>query len=175
MLRILLFVLSLIVSSVCFSATLDAVAAYALLQANPQAVLIDVRDPIEVKFTGFATPTKVHVPFKFVDVSQWDSESMSYAMVANPDFDKQVTQRLSQLDVKQDAPILMMCRSGQRAAKAAERLSALGYTQVIAISDGFEGAAEKSGEFVGQRRTSGWRNRQLPWSDKLPEGIVWRP
>lgn len=39
-----------------------ATEAYELMQENDRAVLIDVRDPIEIKFTGFAEPTDIHVP-----------------------------------------------------------------------------------------------------------------
>ncbi len=36
--------------------------AWELLNKDPNALLVDVRDPIEIKFTGFASGTDIHVP-----------------------------------------------------------------------------------------------------------------
>src|SRR5690625_5352731 len=49
---------------------LSAAEAYELLQNDSNAVLIDVRDPVEVKFTGFAELTDIHVPWSLADRSE---------------------------------------------------------------------------------------------------------
>ncbi|MBR9868896.1 MAG: hypothetical protein GYB20_17355 [Oceanospirillales bacterium] len=38
-----------------------------LLQKDHSTTLMDVRDPIEVIFTGFATPTRIHVPLMLAE------------------------------------------------------------------------------------------------------------
>ena len=38
------------------------------------AVLIDVRDPVEVKFTGYTDMTDIHVPWKVIDASTWNAD-----------------------------------------------------------------------------------------------------
>ena len=49
-----------------------ATEAWQMLQENNETILIDVRDPVEIKFTGFATPTHIHVPWMLADLSGWE-------------------------------------------------------------------------------------------------------
>ena len=82
-------------------------AAYAVLQANADAVLIDVRDPVEFAFVGHPTGA-INIPWKFAP-----------DMRANEDFLAQVRQQVPDTAT----PILLLCRSGQRSLAAASRLS----------------------------------------------------
>ncbi|MDP5206851.1 rhodanese-like domain-containing protein [Alishewanella sp. SMS8] len=154
---------------------LTAKEAYQLLENDPKAILVDVRDPVEIKFTGFAQATKVHVPFQLTDASLWNEQAQSWAMRPNPHFDQELLQKLNQLGVAKDANIIMMCRSGStRSAPAADRLAVYGYSKVWSVSDGFEGTTEKTGLSKGVRKVDGWRNSGLPWSYKIPEGVAWK-
>ncbi len=149
--------------------------AWALLQNEPDAVLVDVRDPVEAMFTGFAEPTRVHVPWLLVDPRQFSAEHGRYEMVANRRFDSEVTQRLAALEIAADAPIIVICRSGAtRSAPAADRLTELGYRRVYSVVDGFEGDRLRDGDSTGVRALNGWRNSGLPWSYTLPEDVAYR-
>lgn len=153
----------------------NASEAYQMLQQQPNAILVDVRDPVEVKFTGFATPTRIHVPWLLTDTGSWSEENASWPMRANPNFDKQILSRLDALGADENTPIIIMCRSGAtRSAPAADRLADYGYSNVWSVTDGFEGSTLKEGRSKGVRAVNGWRNSGLPWSYKLPADIAWQ-
>lgn len=153
-----------------------AAEAYALLQENERAVLVDVRDPIEIKFTGFAGPTDIHVPWVLADRDSFDDEAKTWPMVRNTDFEEQVQARLEALGVAEDDPIIVMCRSGAtRSAPGADAIHAMGYRQVYSVNDGFEGSTLKEGDSKGVRAVGGWRNSGLPWSYEIDPGVAWRP
>lgn len=120
--------------------------AYAALQANPAALLIDVRDTLEFGFVGHP-PGTVNVPWKEWSNRQWQ---------ANPDF---VAQMVAQVPNKA-TQLLLLCRSGQRSLDAAKALAEVGYTDLTNIEEGFEGDldSEKHRSNVG-----GWRCHGLPW------------
>lgn len=123
---------------------LSSTEAHAVLAADSNAVLIDVRDPVEFSFVGHPTDA-INIPWKFAP-----------EMRDNPDFLAQVQQR-----VRDPAtPILLLCRSGQRSLAAAKLLNEVGYTQLANIEDGFEGPldADKHRGTLG-----GWRFHGLPW------------
>lgn len=119
-------------------------AAKAILETTPGALLLDVRDPVEQSFVGHP-PGAINVPWKFAP-----------GLRDNPGFLDQVRR------IAPDAttPLLLLCRSGQRSLAAAECLSAAGYSRVVNIEEGFEGPldAERHRSTLG-----GWRFHGLPW------------
>lgn len=154
----------------------SAAEAYSLMQENERAVLIDVRDPIEVKFTGFAEPTDIHVPWVLADRDNFDVEAKSWSMVKNTDFAAQMQAKLEALDVAEEDPIIVMCRSGStRSAPAADAITEMGFSQVYSVTDGFEGGRLEEGDSRGVRAVNGWRNSGLPWSYAIDPDVAWRP
>ncbi|MGB0681838.1 MAG: rhodanese-like domain-containing protein [Magnetovibrionaceae bacterium] len=148
---------------------LTAVEAHQLLQAKPEAILIDVRDPAEQMFTGATAEADLFVPLKRMDTSAWNAKKQTFAMKDNPAFADRVEAGLAKLQAGKDTPLIFMCRSGSRSSKAADRMFARGYTQTYTIIDGFEGAPLKEGVSKGVRALNGWRNSGLPWGYKLPK------
>ena len=71
--------------------------------------------------------------------------------------------------------VILICRSGDRSARAADLLANAGYTQVYSITDGFEGDAAKDGPQAGQRIVNGWKNAGLPWTYKLEKQKMYFP
>ena len=153
-----------------------AAEAWDKLQKDDTAILVDVRDPVEIKFTGSATPTRIHVPWMLADAAGWSDKKSSWAMVKNPDFSAQLTAKLAQVGATPDTTIIIMCRSGSsRSAPAVNLLAKQGYTQVWTVVDGFEGSTLKEGDSKGVRALNGWRNSGLPWSYKIDPAIAWHP
>lgn len=146
-----------------------------LMQADPSVVLVDVRDPVEAMFTGFATDTDIHVPIKMADRSTLKAEKGVFAMVENPTFADEVEAKLAALGADKAATkVIFMCRSGStRSAPAADLLYARGWQQTYTMVDGFEGGKRKDGPSKGVRDVDGWRNAGLPWSYKLPADVVY--
>ncbi|MDT8406046.1 MAG: rhodanese-like domain-containing protein [Methylococcales bacterium] len=119
-------------------------AAWALLQEDPSALLIDVRSQAEYLFAGHPVGA-ICIPWK--DFPEWQLNSRFVEQV------KSVAGNL-------DAPVLLLCRSGQRSAEAAHVLANAGYTKAINVSEGFEGPLDENKQ---RNAVAGWRYHGLPW------------
>jgi len=147
----------------------DSTEAYEMKQTEgDKIVLIDVRDPIEIMFTGFTDSIDINIPFKLSNRTKWNPKKPVFAMELNPDFEPAIAATLKQRGLSKETPIILMCRSGgTRGAPSAKQLWGKGYTQVYVVTDGFEGGKVKEGEKKGWRLKNGWKNAGLPWSYKL--------
>jgi rhodanese-related sulfurtransferase len=119
--------------------------AHAFLQANPQALLIDVRSEIEYLFVGHPVGA-IHVSWN--DGPDWE---------VNPHFVGEVKKLAGHGG---DRPLVLICRSGNRSVSAAEALSGAGFTAVYNVLHGFEGELD---ERHHRNSSSGWRYDGLPW------------
>lgn len=141
------------------------------LQQKPEGrkvVLVDVRDPVEIMFTGYTDAADIHVPWKVVDPTTFDEKRKKYQASTNPDFTSEVLDQLESLGADKDSHIIFMCRSGStRSAPAADALYKQGYKNVYSMIDGFEGGKAKEGDHAGARVVNGWKNSGLPWGWKL--------
>lgn len=149
----------------------NAVEAHRLKHDNPRSVfLIDVRSRLEVGLTGQPADVDLHVPLLDTDLPlRWDHDRGGWAMTRNPAFAAEVAQRLAALGIAPDAPLLLLCRSGERSARAADALAALGYTRTISVVDGFEGDVGAD----GRRAVNGWKNAGLPWTARPQPALVY--
>ena len=83
-----------------------------VLSTQPDAALFDVRTPVEY--------AEVHVPQAIsIPLDGLDPQSLVQAG-----------------KVRKDEPVYLLCRSGQRATKAAERFTKAGFTQPIVVEGG---------------------------------------
>ncbi len=148
---------------------LDAREAYAMKTRDGDGVLfVDVREPIEIMFTGFTDVVDVNIPFLLANRGKWHPKKPVFAMEKNPDFETQVAEALAARGLSKDAPVILMCRSGgTRGAPSALALEGKGYSKVYVVVDGFEGSTLKEGPKKGWRLKDGWKNAGLPWSYKL--------
>ena len=147
----------------------DSKEAYEMKQKmGDQVLFIDVRDPIEIMFTGFTDVVDINIPFKTADRNAWHKKKPVFAIETNPNFEKTIAATLKEKGLSKDTPIILMCRSGgTRGAPSAQKLWGKGYTKVYVVTDGFEGGKIKSGEKKNWRLVNGWKNSNLPWSYKL--------
>ena len=118
--------------------------AWQLIQQNTDAVLVDVRTKVEHAFVGHPIGA-VHIAWK--EAPNWQ---------VNPEFVTEVKNRVSD----RNAPILLLCRSGQRSLDAAKALDEAGYCRLINIIDGFEGSLDQNNH---RGNLGGWRFNDLPW------------
>lgn len=129
-----------------------------------KVLFIDVRTPGEVMFVGAADATDANVPF--VDLASpttWDAKNNRLLLVRNEAFVAKVEARLDAKRLGKADRVIVMCRSGDRSAKAVDTLADAGFTNVWTVIDGFEGDLSKD----GRRDVNGWRNAGLPWTYKL--------
>ena len=148
-------------------------------QKDPRGVaLFDVRTRAEAMYVGMPVAADALTPYvEFPDLmTDWDDTRATYKLDPNQDFLPELERRLAALGLdRKDAPIILICRSGDRSAKAVDRLAAAGYTKVYSVAEGFEGDTASSGDKAGQRVVNGWKNAGLPWSYKLDKTRMYFP
>ena len=120
--------------------------AYALLQLNPQAKLVDVRTRAELELVG-------RVPF--ASAIEW---AFYPGMVANSDFAAQ----LVSLALDKNAVVIFMCRTGGRSHNAAIVAQKQGFSQAYNMLEGFEGEANADKQ---RTQINGWKHANLPWTN----------
>lgn len=154
---------------------LSSKGAYEVLKTEASKILfLDVRTRGEVAYTGMPIAADSNVPFKLTNATyQWNDKKGMFNMVANPKFVEAATQRLQQKGLTKTDKVFVMCRSGGRSAKAADALTAAGFTQVYSVIDGYEGDTVKEGELKGKRTLNGWKNSNLPWSFALDKNKMY--
>ena len=143
---------------------LTAQEASAFLAQNEDAVLIDIRTRAEVSFVGIAAEADKNIPYMVMDEFwEFDADKGTYKMAVNSNFDREVAGFIQEQGLSKEAPIILMCRSGSRSARAADLLGQLGYTSVYSVVDGFEGDKDPD----GVRSVNGWKNSKLAWTYKI--------
>ena len=128
--------------------SLSSAEAWAFLETQPNARLVDVRTRAEWMFVGIPNLDTLGRKPVLIEWSQLGG-------TLNPTFLDQLTAELPLA-----APLLMMCRSGARSLAAGNAALGVGYQTVINISDGFEGDLDP---FEHRGQINGWRHAGLPW------------
>ncbi len=153
---------------------LSAKDAHDMVQKDPAKVLfIDVRTQAEVEFVGMSTMVDANIPYLISNVSEWDAKKNVFAKTPNSGFQAAVEAQLAKKGLSKSDSIIVMCRSGDRSAKAAALLAKLGYSNVYSVVDGFEGDTAKDGAHKGERVVNGWKNAGLPWSYQLDKAKMY--
>ncbi len=124
--------------------------AWEMLSKEKDAVLVDVRTKAEWIFVGVPDLGTIGKRAIFREWQQFPT------MEQNPDFVVQLKEELALTD----APVLFLCRSGNRSRSAASALTRQGFTRCYNISDGFEGQADREKH---RGRINGWKHADLPW------------
>lgn len=124
--------------------------AAALLEAGGGHVYVDVRSVPEFQDGHPAGALNVPVMHR-----------KAYGLALNADFLAVMEARFPR-----DSKLLVGCLSGQRSARAAEILTAAGYTDVSNVSGGFGGLRSPSGESLA----AGWTELGLPTGSGDPAG-----
>jgi rhodanese-related sulfurtransferase len=137
-----------------YAGDVDVKEAWRLLNDNTSSVLIDVRTQAEWAFVGLPD---IDGTGRLFLTEEWQAFPGG---VPNTSFAEDVAARLEEAGVPRDAPILCLCRSGQRSASAAAALTALGYLACFNVAGGFEGPLDDAGH---RGRAGGWKAAGLPW------------
>jgi rhodanese-related sulfurtransferase len=148
---------------------IKAIDAYAKWKAAPEKVhIIDVRMPEEYVFIGHA-PMARNIPFKLW-TGQWNAQEKKFVLKTNSDFEATVKKLY-----KTDDLILVMCRSGDRAAEAINALAKVGFTNLYNMVDSFEGdfVVDPESYFDGKRMKNGWKNSGAPWTYDLDPNLIY--
>ena len=126
--------------------------AWEMMEENPRVVMIDVRSSMEYLFVGHPAGS-VHVPW--IDAPNW---------TVNPHFVTEVRKVLLGgvgMGVhSNDAPVVLICRSGKRSLEAGKLLIENEFKEVFNVDEGFEGELD---DHHHRSTTGGWRYHGLPW------------
>ena len=150
------------------------VPAFIQAQGGAGKVLfLDLRTRAEAMYVGMATGIDALVPFVEHQelMTDWDAQRGMYRLEPLQDFVPEVNRRLAQKGLAKADTVVLICRSGDRSSRGANRLADDGYTQVWSVVDGFEGDMGKD----GRRSVNGWKNAGLPWSYKLDRDRMYFP
>ena len=150
------------------------VPAFMQTQGGAGKVLfLDLRTRAEAMYVGMATGIDALVPFVEHQelMTDWDAQRGIYRLEPLQDFVPEVNRRLAQKGLSKSDVVVLICRSGDRSSRGANRLADDGYTQVWSVVDGFEGDMGKD----GRRSVNGWKNAGLPWSYKLERERMYFP
>lgn len=119
------------------------------LEANTDAVLIDVRCEAENKFVGRPIDA-IFVPW--VDEPEWEPNA--------DEFIAAVKRFLAEKDNILETEIILICRSGNRSTDAGLCLLNHGFTNVSHVVSGFEGDLDEEDQ---RGNLNGWRHDGMPW------------
>jgi rhodanese-related sulfurtransferase len=133
-----------------YAGDLRPAEAWAMLEGEPAAQLIDVRTHPEWTFVGVPDLNGIGKQPAFV------SWQIYPTMQKNPAFADEVRRIAPSVD----APLLFICRSGARSRSAAEAMTTLGYRRCYNVAEGFEGNSDPEGH---RGRHAGWKAAGLPW------------
>jgi len=136
-----------------YAGDISPAEAWALLQSEAGARLVDVRTRPEWQFVGVPDLSSVGREVTFLS---WQTYP---AMELNPSF---VVDLLAS-GAAQDAPLLFLCRSGVRSKAAAVAATAAGFERCYNVAGGFEGGLDEARH---RGRVAGWKAARLPWKQE---------
>ena len=138
-----------------------------------RVLFLDLRTRAEAMYVGMATSVDALVPYVEHQelMTDWDAQRNIYRLEPLQDFVPEVNRRLSEKGLAKTDVVVLICRSGDRSSRGANRLADDGYTRVHSVVDGFEGDLSKD----GRRSVNGWKNAGLPWSYKLDKSKLYFP
>jgi len=147
----------------------DAREAYALKQRlGDKALFVDIRTRAEISYVGMPALVDAHIPIlEHPDNAPWDDKNHRFKMELNTGFGAEMQRRLAERGLTKNDTVILICRSGDRSARAADLLFAEGYKNIYTVIDGFEGDMQKEGPDAGRRAVNGWKNSGLPWRYEL--------
>jgi rhodanese-related sulfurtransferase len=150
-------------------------AAAFIGKSGSNTLFLDVRTPAEVMFLGMPTPVDANIPYMVEpDFPSWDESKGTFKLEPNSDFVPEVRRRLQAKGLGPESTIVLICRSGDRSAAAANLLAEAGLKNVYSVVDGYEGDLAADGPKAGQRAVNGWKNAGLPWSYKLDKSKMYK-
>lgn len=137
-----------------YAGDIEPAQAWELLSKERDSLLIDVRTGAEWNFVG--VPDLSSVGKQTVTI-EWQRLP---GMARNPDFENDVSQALTALNVRPDSALIFICRSGVRSRAAAITVAQRGFRRCYNLAGGFEGDLDTE-QHRGRR--NGWKCRGLPW------------
>lgn len=150
---------------------LSAKEVPAFLEKNKgKTLFIDVRTPAEIEFVGHAEGLDKNIPIAYRVYTKFSEKKHRYGTIINQNFISEVDALVKEKGLtKEDAQLVLICRSGDRSAASSKLLAKNGYKTVYTVIDGFEGDKGKESH---KRDVNGWKNAGNPWTYKNAKNIM---
>ncbi len=137
-----------------YAGNVTAKEAWLMLENDSKAVLIDVRTRAEWSFVGIPDLSSLNKEVMFVE---WQAFPPG---PSDSSFVDQFAAACEQRGVTKDAPLLFLCRSGNRSQSAAIVCTEAGFENCLNVADGFEGDLDQNRH---RNSMNGWKRNGLPW------------
>lgn len=137
-----------------YEGDVSAAEAFALLEADPKAQVVDVRTRAEWSFVGVPDLAGLG---KEVILAEWQ---VYPTMEVSANFTGNLERELGRRGVGPGDTVLFLCRSGARSHAAAQAMIAAGWRRSRNISGGFEGPTDTERH---RGTVDGWKAAGLPW------------
>ena len=138
-----------------YAGDLNVQETWRMLKEVSDSRLLDLRTKAEWSFVGAPDLSSLDKTPLFLEWRSFPS------MERNPDFSSEAEAALTGLP--KTAPLLCLCRSGQRSLEAARALTKMGYSRAYNVAEGFEGPADSDGH---RGQIQGWKAAGLPWRQR---------
>ena len=120
-----------------------------LSKKNPDAIILDVRTPLEHAVQKLAL-SHAHVPLD-------ELEPLDF---------------LKRHGLDKDSHVYILCRSGVRATRAAERFAAIGCSHIFVVTGGIEACALKNIPIDGKNTCTGNQTVSLERQVRITAGLI---
>ncbi|HBA41548.1 MAG TPA: sulfurtransferase [Alphaproteobacteria bacterium] len=140
-----------------YAGDISPVSAWDILQAEADAVLVDVRTDAEWAFVG---GPDLGALGKELLLLQWQ---VFPQMARDGAFSQKLDQMLRDCGAGKDTAVIFICRSGARSRDAAISLTGAGYHRCYNLAGGFEGDLDAQGH---RGQVNGWKCAGLPWRQR---------
>jgi rhodanese-related sulfurtransferase len=137
-----------------YAGDIECAEAWALLEANPKAQLVDVRTVAEWSFVGLPDLSGLGRAALCVEWQRFPD------MAIDPAFAARTAEQLAGAGADKDTPVVFLCRSGARSRSAAMAMTQAGFGHAYNIAGGFEGDLDQNRHRGGR---NGWKATGLPW------------
>ncbi|MCP5431630.1 MAG: rhodanese-like domain-containing protein [Alphaproteobacteria bacterium] len=137
-----------------FSGDIAPSDAWALLESDQRAVLVDVRTDAEWRFVGVPDLSSLGKEPLLVEWQTYPGGSQ------NPGFISQLKSALAESGAASSVPVIFICRSGGRSTAAARAAAAEGLGPTLNLAGGFEGDCDDDHH---RGTVGGWKAAGLPW------------
>lgn len=124
------------------------------LQADPKAVLIDVRTRAEWAYVGIPDLSSLGRSPVLVEWQTFPEGRI------DPAFVDKMKAVLTEAGAGPTSELFFICRSGGRSHSAALTMSAAGFAYCRNVAEGFEGPLDARSH---RGKTAGWKAAGLPW------------
>ena len=124
--------------------------AWALLEREPKALLVDVRTEPEWGYVGLP------------DLGPLGKQTvrLSWQVYPKMEVDPGFADRLAAAGATPEHHLLFLCRSGVRSLAAAKLMTGLGFPHCYNVTHGFEGPPDGARH---RGTVAGWKHDGLPW------------